>query len=117
MKKVLLIAGFVISIIILGDILILVTKSGAIANWGSMIIPSFLLGIVAKRLLIDPEFNKFMIIAPIFLVGLKLISMILMGVQPTVFAFILIPSFYYSVSFLLVFLGEKLAESSGKRAT
>jgi hypothetical protein len=58
-----------------------------------------------------------MIVAPIFLVGLKLISMILMGVHPTVISFILIPLFYYPVSFLFVFQGKKLTKSGGKRET
>ena len=107
-KKILLILGFILAGIFLGDVLFLLTHNSLLANWGSIIIPSFIMGILWKLLIKDNLKNKFRFAIPLILGFTKLVLFLMAVQEPTLLAAILIPSIYSVVSYLFLILGLKV---------
>lgn len=117
MKKALILIGLIISVALFGDILIIVTKNGVIANWGAIIIPSFVAGIIINVFVNSGERKKFYKIAAASTVVTKIILMLLFVKNPTALAILLMLIVYYGVSYLFISLGGKiLADKKEKDA-
>lgn len=107
-KKILLISGFILATIFSGDALFLLTHSGLIANWGSIIIPSFVIAILWKLLLKDNLEDGFRFVLPLIM-GITKLALFLITVQgPTLLATILMPVIYTVVAYLFISLGLKI---------
>lgn len=52
-KRILINILFPIVALLCGDILFIISKSGVSVNWGSIIIPSFIIGLLWKKLFQD----------------------------------------------------------------
>ncbi|NMC55719.1 MAG: hypothetical protein GYA50_00660 [Eubacteriaceae bacterium] len=107
-KKILLITGAVIAVFFLEDILYAVTKIGVVAHWGNIIIPSYLIGIIAKRVLKNSDLKKFAQIAAVFVVATKLVMMYIQIDNMTILTIILCAVIYYLTSYFCILLGEKI---------
>lgn len=112
-KKVVLIAGFVLLILISGDILYLLTHSGLLSNWGSIILPPFVLGALWK-LLIKDDLNGNLKIALSVLVGLIKVALVYLTVQASsLLGSILMLIVYPTVSYLFIGLGANVISKQG----
>lgn len=116
MKKVLLIIGLAVSVYFAEEVLYFLTGSGLIANWGSIIIPSFAAGILLNLLIDGTERNRFAIWLAASVLVSKLIT-IFMSVFPTLLAIILMIIFYFFTSYLFIFLGRKITEGGRRENT
>ncbi len=108
MKKALIIIGLIISVVLLGDILLITTKNSGIANWGGIIIPSFLAGIIINIFINSDERKKFYKIAAVSTVVTKIILFLLLVKGPTALAVLIMLIIYYGVSYLFISLGGKV---------
>ncbi len=107
-KKILLISGFILADILLGDILILITHNSLLANWGSIIIPSFVMGILWKLLIKDNLKNNFRFVISLILGFTKLVLFLITVQGPALLAAISIPIIYSVVSYIFLILGLKM---------
>lgn len=112
-KKIGLVAGFVLLIIFSGDLLYLFTHSGLLANWGAIILPSFVLGVLWKLLIKDNLEGGFRYVLAI-LVGLIKVALLYLTVQePSLLGGILMLIVYPVVSYILMGLGVKAVSRQG----
>lgn len=110
MKKVFLILGLVISVILSGDILLVLTRNGIVANWGSFIIPSFAAGMIINFQFDGIVRSRVSRIAAISITAVKLVLFLIMVNEPTILAIILIIAIYSAISYLFINLGRILVE-------
>lgn len=106
-KKILLTSVFILAIIFMGDILYLFTHSGLLANWGSIMIPSFVVGILWRLMIKDNLKTPFRFAIPLMLGFIKLVIFLMTAKEPTLLAAIFIPIIYSAVSYLFLILGLK----------
>jgi hypothetical protein len=112
-KKAVLIAGFVLLILFSGDILYLLTHSGLLANWGSIILPSFLLGAL-WRLLVKDNLEGMLRYVLAILVGLISVAFLYLTTRnPSLLGAILMLIVYPIVSYIFIGLGVKTISKQG----
>jgi hypothetical protein len=113
-REILLIIGFIIVVILSGDILFITTKSAFLANWGSIIVPSFFMGILWRLLIKDNLKNNYKFIIPLTLGVVKLGLFVIQVKEATLLAMTFIPIMYSMISYIFLKLGIKVIPSQNK---
>jgi hypothetical protein len=103
-KKLLLILGAALSTYILGDIIFIATKNGLIANWGQIIIPSVISGIIINAYFKEDKLLMLKVI-PATVATIKILQIFISADNLTFMAIVLMVLLYPSVSYIFVKLG------------
>jgi hypothetical protein len=106
MKRIITIIIFYITIITLGDVFVMITKSGAIANWGSIIIPSIILGLVWESLLGKSNLLNYLL--PVSLAIIKIILSYLFVSNLLIISAIMMLFVYSLASGISIIIGKGL---------
>lgn len=112
-KKIALMAGFVVLVVFSEDILYLLTRSGALANWGSVILPPFALGALWRLAVKEPLDGRFKYVPPVLLSLIKVALFYLTVPDATLPGGILMLFTYTLVAYIFIGLGEKAVSRQG----
>lgn len=112
-KKIALMAGFVVLVVFSGDILYLLTRSGFLANWGSVILPPFALGALWKLAVKASLDGRFKYVPPVLLSLIKVALFYLTVPDATLPGGILMLFTYTLVAYIFIGLGEKAVSRQG----
>lgn len=115
MKKLFAIMVFILVIVISGDLLMVITKSALIANIGSIVFPSLVMGIAWKLLFKDDLEDNYKKIIPATLGIIKVILMYLEVKDVTILAVLLVLLIYPAISYFFLKLGTKVIMKSNEQ--